>query len=94
MKKIHYPLFFQHPNGYDYYKIESPEFGHFIRNLKRVNDGYCYQSNDVREGEISMVMKDETMIAIDEKTYLEPVKTQTKRNSNILLKIQEKLLQL
>lgn len=93
MKKIHYPLFFQHPNGHDFYKIESPEFGHFIRNLKRADKGYCFQSSDVREDEISMVMKDEKMIAITETQYLEAVKEQTRRNSVILLRLSEKLIE-
>ncbi|GGD44901.1 hypothetical protein GCM10011514_06150 [Emticicia aquatilis] len=87
-----FPMFFQSPNGYDFWKIESPEFGHFIRNLKRVNNGYCFQSSDVREGEISLILKDEKMIVITETQYLEAVKEQTRRNSVILLKISEKLV--
>lgn len=92
MKKIQYPLFFQSPNGHDFWKIEGPDFGHFIRNLKRVNNGYCFQSSDVREGEISLVMNDEKMIAINENQYLEAVKEQTRRNGVILSKLSEKLI--
>lgn len=88
-----FPMFFQDPNGYDFYKIESPEFGHFIRNLKRANHGYCFQSSDVREGEISLVMKDEKMISINEQQYLEAVKEQARRNGVILSKLSEKLIQ-
>lgn len=87
-----FPMFFMHPNGYDFWKIESPSFGHFIRNLKKPNNGYCFQSSDVREGEISLVMNNEEMIEIEEAKYLEAVRLQTKRNSVILLRLSEKLI--
>ncbi len=81
--------------GYDFWKIDSTTNGHFLRNFQK-NGHYCFQSNDVKEGEIglliSAIQKENTdLMIIDEKTYLEALRVQTKRNSVILLKIQEKL---
>jgi hypothetical protein len=89
-----YPLFFRSSTGYDFWKIDSSESGHFLRNMAAKNGGYCYQSNDVREGEVSLVMKDSKLEPISEKEYLEAVKFQMKRNQAGLLRITEKLLEL
>lgn len=92
--QIEYPIFFRSPTGYDFWKIESPVHGHFIRNMIDSKGGYCYQSNNIREGEISLLMKDTTLEEITEKEYLEAARNQMKRNQAAILKISEKLLQL
>ena len=93
-----YPIYIQ-KFGIDFWKIDSKTNGHFIRNFSGSNGIYCFQSNDVKEGEIELLIDaikkaNHNYKLIDEKTYLEAVKAQTKRNSMILLKIQEKLLDL
>lgn len=92
--KTVYPIFFRSSTGYDFWKIESPENGHFLRNMTGQNGGYCYQSNDVREGEISLVMKDSSLQQITEKEYLQAAQSQMKRNQAAILRLTEKLLQL
>lgn len=92
--KIVYPVFFRSSTGYDFWKIDSPQSGHFLRNMTGLNGGYCYQSNDVREGEISLVMKDSSLEQITEKEYLQAAQFQMKRNQTVILKLTEKLLQL
>lgn len=89
-----YPIFFRSSTGYDFWKIDSPESGHFLRNMIAKDGGYCYQSNNVREGEISLVMKCDKVEQIEEREYLEAAKYQMKRNQAGLLKITEKLIQL
>ena len=91
-----FPIYIQ-KYAMDFWKIDSKYYGHFIRNFSDANGLYCFQSNDVKEGEIEIlieaIMKENhNYKLIDEKTYLEAVKVQTKRNNAILLKIQEKLL--
>jgi hypothetical protein len=92
--KIVYPVFFRSSTGYDFWKIDSPVSGHFIRNMNGQNGGYCYQSNDVREGEISLVVKDSSLEQITEKEYLQAAQSQMKRNQAAILRLTEKLLQL
>ena len=92
--KIVYPIFFRSSTGYDFWKIDSPESGHFLRNMTGQNGGYCYQSNDVREVEISLVMADSSYEQITEKEYLQAAQSQMKRNQAAILRLTEKLLQL
>lgn len=94
--KTKFPLYFRHSTRSDFYKIESLEKGHFLRNMRGADGSYCFQSSNVKEGEIRLVMeaKDGSIKLIEEKEYLLALKEQTRRNSQILLTIENKLLEL
>ena len=82
-----FPVYLKHINREDYYKIESPLKGHFIRNMQTVEGGYCYQSNDVKETEISLVLKADSSELINAEKFKSALKDQVLRNARILNKL-------
>lgn len=85
-----YPVYIKHVNREDYWKIESPTKGHFIRNLQTPEGGYCYQSNDVKETEVSIVLRSDSSEVIDEKRFIAALESQATRNDRILKKLSKK----
>jgi len=82
-----FPVYFKHINREDYYKIESLVKGHFIRNMQTAEGGYCFQSNNVKETEIALVLKADSSELINAEKFKSALKDQVERNARILDKL-------
>jgi hypothetical protein len=82
-----FPVYLKHINREDYYKIESLLKGHFIRNIQTADGGYCFQSNNVKETEIALVLKADSSELINAEKFKSALKDQVERNARILDKL-------
>lgn len=88
LSKPKFPIFLRNVECYDFWKLVSEKGGHFIRNMVN-GERYCYQSNDLTEGEVWMLMSQlDKYQVISEKEYLEAVLVQVKRNNMILKRLE------